>query len=373
MGRSRQKQRPSGRKTSLSDQVLKQPKFKAQQKPKTNATQPSKLKRTPVKNLTVAKDDGTGPPIKTTIPFSVYDRILLIGEGDFSFSASLTAHHGVADIWATSYDSKEGCLAKYPNSAKSNIENVLEAFDEQLSDDDDEGSDSGGQSSRKRVIFGVDATSIGKHSIIRQLAPFHRMVFNFPHTGGLSTDVNRQVRANQALLSSFFKSAIPLLSKPPPPSVKPVSSKPPQPSRRRVSSRPPPPPPPSGKPVPSKYQTHHDLDPDDPEAPRAGSIIITLFESEPYSLWNVRDLARNAGLTVWRSWKFEAGAFPGYRHARTVGTIVDKEGNVSENAWKGEERNSRCYEFGIGPWPGEKGQKKKKNRRPGEESSSEDE
>lgn len=72
-----------------------------------------------------------------------------------------------------------------------------------------------------------------------------------------------------------------------------------------------------------------------------GTIIITLFEGEPYTLWNIRDLARHAGLSVQRSFKFQANAYPGYAHKRTLGNIDGGGG------WKGEDRLSRSYIFGL--------------------------
>lgn len=73
-------------------------------------------------------------------------------------------------------------------------------------------------------------------------------------------------------------------------------------------------------------------------APR-GSIVVTIFNGEPYELWNIRDLARHAGLKVGRSFKFQASAYPGYKHARTIGNIRDGGG------WKGENRGARTYMF----------------------------
>lgn len=71
-----------------------------------------------------------------------------------------------------------------------------------------------------------------------------------------------------------------------------------------------------------------------------GTIIITLFEGEPYTLWNIRDLARHSGaLEVQRSFKFAADAYPGYSHARTLGNIEGGGG------WKGEDRAARSYVF----------------------------
>ena len=39
-----------------------------------------------------------------------------------------------------------------------------------------------------------------------------------------------------------------------------------------------------------------------------GAIIVTIFEGEPYDLWNIRDLARHIGLKVGKSFKFHASA-----------------------------------------------------------------
>lgn len=66
---------------------------------------------------------------------------------------------------------------------------------------------------------------------------------------------------------------------------------------------------------------------------------MTLFENPPYSLWNVRDLARHVGLKVARSFRFQFEAYPEYKHARTLGNLAGTAG------WLGEERNARTYIF----------------------------
>jgi 25S rRNA (uracil2634-N3)-methyltransferase len=76
-----------------------------------------------------------------------------------------------------------------------------------------------------------------------------------------------------------------------------------------------------------------------------GSIIVTLFEGVPYTLWNIRDLARHSGLAVERSFKFQASAYPGYHHARTLGVVKNKKGEESGTGWRGEERAARSYVF----------------------------
>jgi 25S rRNA (uracil2634-N3)-methyltransferase len=81
-----------------------------------------------------------------------------------------------------------------------------------------------------------------------------------------------------------------------------------------------------------------------PSLAPGGSIIVTLFEGEPYTLWNIRDLARHSGLQVERSFKFQASSYPGYHHARTLGIVISKSGEARVG-WKGEDRPARSYVF----------------------------
>ncbi|MCJ1304327.1 hypothetical protein MMC08_007139 [Hypocenomyce scalaris] len=229
------------------------------------------------------------PPLPT-IPFSPEDRILLVGEGDFSFAHSLLTHHACTSLFATSYDSRPILLEKHPQAA-SFIEDI-EAEDQ-------------------KVLYDVDATKLGKAGgggkEVRR-GGWDRIIFNFPHVGGMTKDVNRQVRHNQGMFG-FFTSALPLL------------------------------------------------------AP-SGSMIITVFEGEPYELWNIRDLARHVGLKVGRSFKFQSTAYPGYRHARTLGNIEGGGG------WKGENRSARTYILEIKD--GEERQRGHKRKRATSEEDDED-
>lgn len=108
-----------------------------------------------------------------------------------------------------------------------------------------------------------------------------------------------------------------------------------------------------------------------PSLAPGGSIIVTLFEGVPYTLWNIRDLARHCGLAVERSFKFQASAYPGYHHARTLGVVKNKKGEESGTGWKGEERAARSYVFVKKEE--EKVQAKKRKRGSDDESESESE
>jgi 25S rRNA (uracil2634-N3)-methyltransferase len=109
------------------------------------------------------------------IPFSPSERLLLIGEGDLSFARSLIEFHKCQNVLATVLESQEELKEKYPHVA-ANISAIEKADG--------------------RVKYGVDARKLGK-MLKGENKGWERVVFNFPHVGGKSTDVNRQVRYNQ--------------------------------------------------------------------------------------------------------------------------------------------------------------------------------
>jgi 25S rRNA (uracil2634-N3)-methyltransferase len=245
-----------------------------------------------------------------TIPFAPEEAILLVGEGDLSFAACLVEHHGCTRVTATVLEAdRASSELKYP-AMGANVAKVEEGGG-------GGGGGEGGAGEGCRVLYGVDArkmgpwvrknkkpwpsaagaaaaaaakTATGGDREARQpIGAMDRIIFNFPHVGGKTTDVNRQVRLNQELLVDFFGRA--LLSLAP-----------------------------------------------------GGSIVVTLFEGEPYTLWNIRDLGRHAGLQVERSFRFRFDAYPGYHHVRTFGVVRNKDGEIG-GGWKGEERAARSYVF----------------------------
>jgi 25S rRNA (uracil2634-N3)-methyltransferase len=304
-----QKHKPAAHKAHDKDKKTANKTGKPQAKPGSSSSSSSSSKGNP---KTHARD------LEPTIPFSPEDSILLVGEGDLSFSRALVEHHYCENVTATVLEKDlDELITKYPH-VKENVE-LIEA----------EGS---------KVAYGVDAKKMGpwakksgkesvgvmdRISMSLCVLPLSRAtmadhapcaVFNFPHVGGKSTDVNRQVRYNQELLVEFFKRA--LLSLAP-----------------------------------------------------GGTIIVTLFEGEPYTLWNIRDLARYSGLQVERSFRFQASAYPGYHHARTLGVVKNKQGEVG-GGWKGEDRAARSYVFARKddvPKP-----VSKKRKRPSDDDDSDD-
>ncbi|BDD61970.1 hypothetical protein MAP00_006977 [Monascus purpureus] len=364
---------------------------------------------TAVKGTTAKAKKGARVQLnqRPIVPFGRNDRILLVGEGDFSFSRSLVVHYRCRNVLATCYDSKEELHSKYPQ-AERNIQDILGVLSAKGKDDDDDDMTEKPRSEREEkgenvspqkkegkgkhpnrhgpnVAFSVDARKLGlpagggkkvRIGFIRKTEPTRRpawrsngkqenadkhnhhhnndnnnakernkqppssttadgpwdmICFNFPHVGGLSTDVNRQVRANQELLVAFFKACLPLLSSP-------VESN--EGEEGWLSS--------------DSSDSWGDNDDDagsDSGTGRKrrnvrtvpGQILVTLFEGEPYTLWNIRDLARHAGLRVVTSFRFPWSSYEGYSHARTLGEITGR--HSGRGGWKGEDREARTYVF----------------------------
>ncbi|KAG3255160.1 hypothetical protein PI124_g313 [Phytophthora idaei] len=117
------------------------------------------------------------------------DAVLVLGDGDFSFSCGLVKHRGTGQgVFATSFDSESQVHSKY-----SNAQECIAAV----------------RSAHGLVLHDVDATKLlelpqqVKTGTGLKTIPdfFQYIVFNFPHSG------QQRVHINRALLLDFFEGA----------------------------------------------------------------------------------------------------------------------------------------------------------------------
>ncbi|KAJ3360398.1 hypothetical protein GGF32_008458 [Allomyces javanicus] len=202
-------------------------------------------------------------PKRIVIPFTAEDTILLVGEGNFSFSLGLASVLGTGEnIVATAFDSEEVVKQKYPD-AEGIIDDLVESFN-------------------ATVMYDVDATALDKAAALKGRT-FSKIVFNFPHVGLGIKDQDRNIRANQALILKFLQSSMAL----------------------------------------STLKTE---------------IVLTTKTGGPYDLWDVKRLAKSAGLVSKMSFPFHPDPYPGYEHRRTLG----HEEGVSADA-NAEIKNAKTF------------------------------
>lgn len=208
--------------------------------------------------------------VKRVMPYKPAHRILLIGEGNFSFAASLI-RMGMTDIIATAFDSKEILEQKYPE-----VKEHIAALD------------------GVTVLYEVDGTRLQEVPELRGRT-FDRIVFNFPHSGSGIKDQTRNVASNQRLIVDFCRSASQFLS-----------------SGVNASEN-------------QGADDDFELDPErtlsaDKDPP---AIIITSKDPSipPYSLWNIRQLVKEelSNLAIKTSFAFIPSMYKGYTHRRTLG------------------------------------------------------
>eukprot|EP00951_Prasinocladus_malaysianus_P005796 scaffold40849_cov39-Prasinocladus_malaysianus.AAC.1 len=124
--------------------------------------------------------------------------------GNFSFARAIIANRNgdASGITATAFDSEAEACEKY-----SDVPGIVAGL-----------VDSGA-----RVVWEVDARDLkkglglskkklGKAASASGSWKYHMVVFNFPHAGAGIKDQDRNVRANQELLGSFFLSAAQVLA-----------------------------------------------------------------------------------------------------------------------------------------------------------------
>ncbi|WFD18527.1 25S rRNA (uracil(2634)-N(3))-methyltransferase [Malassezia caprae] len=276
---------------------------------------------------------------RTVMPFAPDDSVLLVGEGNFSFTLALMSpphNHPPQQILATSYDTEAEVYEKYPD-ARAIITQIRAKA---------------GLHADRILAFGVDAGALHKCEAVtgnRKDDPrrWSKVWFGFPHVGAGHKDEQRNVLANQLLLLRFLVSVAPYLTQGRAPTY--VTGK-----TRRGSDE-------------------EDEDEDDSESQvataddvfaehtvwrpllppaRQGSVLITIRNVSPYTPWNIPMLGKKlrsvfgpiaasappppkgtfmptladleqAGTeyVVWRSFEFDPRMWKGYSHRRTVGFV----------------------------------------------------
>ncbi|CAM0951897.1 unnamed protein product [Alopecurus aequalis] len=118
-------------------------------------------------------------------------KILIVGDGDFSFSLALAAAFGSGrNIVATSLDSHEALTRKY-TEAQSNVIKLNRMG--------------------AKVLHHISAKSMKRHSYL-ETRQFHRIVFNFPHAGFNGREHEMHViHLHKELVKGFFYNARELL------------------------------------------------------------------------------------------------------------------------------------------------------------------
>ncbi|XP_021816976.1 uncharacterized protein At4g26485-like [Prunus avium] len=123
--------------------------------------------------------------------YNSYQKILLAGEGDFSFSVCLARAFGLAvNMVATSLDSRESLMLNY-SKAMSNVKEL--------------------EARGCKVLHEVDVHSMSQHPFLISVR-FDRIIYNFPHAGYLhgpfSSEYNMfQIWFHQDLIRGFLKNA----------------------------------------------------------------------------------------------------------------------------------------------------------------------
>ncbi|XP_004308252.1 PREDICTED: uncharacterized protein At4g26485-like [Fragaria vesca subsp. vesca] len=129
---------------------------------------------------------------KRVAHYSSKRKILLVGEGNFSFASCLAKGFGSAkNMVATSLDSRESVLAKYSNAAPRNLTEL-----------EDMGC---------VILHEVDVHIMRQHPLLLDQL-FDRIVFNFPHAGfNFMENQKSQIKLHQDLVRRFFDSACEML------------------------------------------------------------------------------------------------------------------------------------------------------------------
>ncbi|KAK7300017.1 hypothetical protein RJT34_10848 [Clitoria ternatea] len=129
---------------------------------------------------------------KSIMHYNNHQKILLVGDGDFSFSLSLAKAFGSAsNMVATSLDSKVTLTSNY-SKASANLQEL-----EKLG---------------CTLLHEMDAHFLHRHPLLQNKV-FDRIVYNFPHAGFFYPEADHwQIRLHQNLVLGFMQSARKIVS-----------------------------------------------------------------------------------------------------------------------------------------------------------------
>ncbi|KAK9673773.1 hypothetical protein RND81_12G188500 [Saponaria officinalis] len=146
------------------------------------------VKKEVISEVLVTRSELTYVPRETVQkigPYTSTQKILLVGEGNFSFSASLAVAFGCAsNMIATSLNSQEYLEKNYRRFLRNKMALEVRGC---------------------IVIHGVDATNMINHDLLGNLR-FDRIIFNFPHSGSFG-GTDHDMRKNRELIIGFLRCA----------------------------------------------------------------------------------------------------------------------------------------------------------------------
>lgn len=297
--------------------------------------------------------------VRGQIPYRSFPgtKMLILGDGDLSFSTSLLDAHGIPgeQLIATCYDDEATLERKYPHRALANRERLLAAG--------------------ATVILKLDATKLIRRGLLRHIsavqsaskatdeetmdASLHltRIIFNFPHTGEGIKDRSHNIKRQQQLILGFLRMAADLLSTQTASEAIPVDD---LITRHTLMARPAPTTATDGAARTNDGGRRTDEGEEEGLAKRVRTINealsgaetdemalidghgeyafsrplypepeihLTSWMGDPYDDWNIKRLAsiNVPGLRLAESFQFDASRYPGYGHCRTTGDSEEGE------------------------------------------------
>ncbi|KAH9929736.1 uncharacterized protein B0H18DRAFT_996018 [Fomitopsis serialis] len=299
-----------GKKTSLKAALSSQQSRLKKKQEFVHAEQAEKAKQS-----ARAKGKAKALPPRPTIPFDPTDRILLIGEGtSHSPAPSFSTHLVLLSFYLPEMSRPLPTIARimlFEVSGRAGYRGRL-------------------RKKGVQVLFNVDATKLEKCAVLKG-TKWDKIVWNFPHAGKGITDQDRNILANQVLILDFLRSAAPLLTSGPVPTIM-------RPRKRKAD------PDEDEDDAPDHAE---EADANNLTSPR-GSILITLRNVPPYTHWDVPKMAKNPPppttsslgppnprYVQLRSFVFHRRLWMGYEHRMTKGERAHGQGKTGEG---GEDR-----------------------------------